>query len=182
MALEKTLRDLTDLLSRLRDHLQTLQLSVREDAPAQGAVVLVDKFGDALDDSLGSLEEALAAVEEARRALVPSFHRDAITRALARCQENFHALELRYYSELVSYRRLKDLIAFARARRGEWPAWVKSVRRGLNQCTHPLDEINKALLSCWQELAERGTSGSEVALVDRFELSSGERSRASGAV
>ena len=180
MALEKTFRELKDLLSQLRDDLQMLQLNVREDAPTQGAVVLVDNLGDAIDDSLGSLEEALAAVEEARKALVPSFRRDATARALARCQEHFHAVELRFHSELVSYERLTDLTAFARSRRGEWPAWIKSVRQGLDQCTQPLDETSKALLACWQELAERGAS-SESAVLDSFELPCPAKSAATGA-
>ncbi len=167
MALEKTLRELKDLLSKLRDNLQMLQLNVREDAPTQGAVVLVDNLGNAVDDSLGSLHEALAALGEARKALLPSFRRDAIARALARCQEHFHAVELRFQSELVSYERLTDLTEFARSRRGEWPAWIKSVRQGLDQCRQPLDEISKVLLACWQELTERGGVSQEARLVDR---------------
>jgi hypothetical protein len=160
VALEKTFRDLMSLLRKLRDSLRVLQLTIREDLPAEGGVVLVDNFGDAVDDSLGYLEEALEAAIEARRALLPPLKWDVVTRALTTCQEHFHSVELRFQSELVSYERLKDLMAFGRSRRGEWLAWVKSVREGLEECNQPFDDASRALLACWQELAERAGAGS----------------------
>jgi hypothetical protein len=160
VALEKTFRELGDVLHRLRDNLLSIQLNIREDIAVEGAVVLVDKLGDAVDDSPGSLEEALVAADEALNA-VASLRLDIVARALTKCQEQFQLLELRFQSELISYERLTDLTAFARSRRGEWLVWVKSVRQGLEQCKQPIDETSKALLACWQEIAERGAgSGS----------------------
>jgi hypothetical protein len=164
VALEKTFRELGDVLRRLRDNLLLIQLNIREDVPVEGAVVLVDKLGDAVDDSLGSLQEALVAADEARKAIGPSLRLDMVARALTKCQEQFHSVELRFQSELISYERLTELTAFARSRRGEWLAWVKSVRQGLEQCKQPIDETSRTLLACWQEIAERSAgSGSGTA-------------------
>lgn len=182
MALEKAFREARRLLKRLRDDLMMLRLSVREDAPVDGAVVLVDKMGDAVDDSLGSLEEALADLEDAGRASVPSLRRDAAARALSRCQEHFHLVELKFQAELVSYECLTDLAAFTKSRDGEWPAWMESVRQGLDQCKEPLNEANQALIACWQELAERDCASSETALANGLQGTSYAEKKATGVV
>jgi hypothetical protein len=155
MALERVFQELSDRLRRLRDNLLGLQLTIREDLPPQGSVALVDQFGDAVDDCLGWLEESLLAAEEAHRAVEPPLDLDQVRRALANCQERFHRVEQRFVSDLVSYEKLKDLTSFGRSRRGEWPGWVKSVRHGIEECRQPMDEASKALLACWQEIAER---------------------------
>ena len=155
MALEKTFQELSDRLKRLRDSLLALQLTIREDLPPQGGVALVDQFGDAVDDSLGWLEESLAAAVEAHHAVEHPLDMDKARRALANCQEQFHRVEQRFMSDLISYEKLKDLTGFGRSRRGEWLSWVKSVKEGLEECRQPMDEVSKALLACWQEIAER---------------------------
>lgn len=155
MALDKTFRELTESLRKLRDSFLALQLTVREDVPSEGGVVLVDKVGDALDDSLGWSEEALTGALQAERAVAPPANVDLARRALSSSQERFHRLQHRFQSELVSYQRLKDLSAFGRSRRGEWSAWVRSVRDGLEQCQGPLEQASRCLSECWQEIAER---------------------------
>lgn len=158
MALEKTFRELAGLLNKLRDQLQLLQLNIREDAPIEGAVVLVDKLGDAVDDSMGSLEAAREAIAEARSSLIPPLRLDVAARALIKCHEHFHAVQLHFQSELISYDRLAGLTAFARSRSGEWSGWAKSVREGLDECRQPMDETNGALLACWGEIVEHSGS------------------------
>jgi hypothetical protein len=155
MALERVFQELSDRVRRLRDSFLALQLTIREDLPPQGGVALVDQFGDAVDDSMGWLEESLAAAGEAQRAVGHPVDLDRARRALANCQEQFHRVEQRFASDLISYEKLKDLTGFGRSRRGEWVGWVKSVRRGLEECRQPMEEIGRALLACWQEIAER---------------------------
>jgi len=155
VALDKTFRELTECLRKLRDSFLALQLTAREDLPAEGGVVLVDKFGDAADDSLGWAEEALSAASQAERAVVPPPNIELARRALSSSQEHFHRLQQRFQSELVSYQRVKDLTAFGRSRRGEWAAWVKSVKGGLEQCQSPMEQASRCLSDCWQEIAER---------------------------
>src|SRR6516162_8297733 len=96
MALERVFQELSDRIRRLRDSLLALQLTIREDLPPQGGVVLVDQFGDAVDDSLGWLEESLAAAGEAQRAVGHPVDMDLARRALASCQEQFHRVEQRF--------------------------------------------------------------------------------------
>jgi hypothetical protein len=155
MALERTFQELSDRLRRLQDSLLALQLTIREDLPPQGGVALVDQFGDAVDDSLGWMEESLLAAVEAYHAVEHPLDMDRARRALANCQEQFHRVEQRFASDLISYEKLKDLTSFGRSRRGEWIGWVRSVREGLRECQVPMDEVSKALLACWQEIAER---------------------------
>lgn len=159
MALEKIFRDLARVLQTLREDLQAVQITLREDVPADGGVVLVDRFADAVDDSIGSLEECLAAADAGREALAARLEWDRAVRALTTCQEQFHSVELRFRSELVSYERLRELISFGRRRGGEWVAWTKSVRQGLDACNQPFEEAKNALLACWQGIAERPGSG-----------------------
>jgi hypothetical protein len=155
VALDKTFRELSESLRKLRDSFLAIQLTVREDVPSQGSVVLVDKFADAVDDSLGWVEEALTAALEAGRAVAPPANVELTRRALSRSQEQFHCMQERFQSELVSYQRLKDLTAFGRSRRGEWLGWVRTVRGGLEQCQSPMEQASRCLSDCWQEIAER---------------------------
>jgi hypothetical protein len=155
VTLDKTFRELTECLRKLRDSFLAIQLTVREDLPSEGSVVLVDKFGDAVDDSLGWLEEALTAAVQGERAVAPPANMELARRALSSCQEYFHRMQNRFQSELVSYERLKDLTAFGRSRRGEWSAWVKSFKSGLEQCQSPMERASRCLSECWQEIAER---------------------------
>ncbi|MBV8834258.1 MAG: hypothetical protein JO108_34100 [Acidobacteriaceae bacterium] len=154
MALERIFRELPDSIRKLRDSMLALQLTIREDFPLHGSVVLVDQFGDAVDDSLGWLEDSLTAAIEVQECAKRPVDIDRARRALAICQEQFHRMVRRFDSDLVSYEKLKDLTGFGRSRRGEWLGWVKSVRKGLDECRQPMEEVSKALLACWQEIAE----------------------------
>jgi hypothetical protein len=154
MALDKVFRQLIDALRKLRDSFLALQLTAREDTPREGAVVLVDSFGDAVDDCMGWLEEALTLAAEAEQAVSGSDFA-TVRRALSCCQERFHVVERRYFADMVSYECVKDLTAFARRRNPEWRAWVKSIRLGAGQCEAPFEEVSRALMCCWQEMADR---------------------------
>ena len=155
MALEKTFRDLSDRLRQLRDCFLALQLTAREDQPTEGSVVLVDRFGDAVDDCMGWLEEALTLSLTAKQVVVGKGDLVGARQALAACQERFHLVERRFFTDVVSYERLEELTSFGRRRKGEWQMWVKSMRQGAGQCRQPVEDVRRELMSCWQELADR---------------------------
>lgn len=160
MPLQKTFRELSERLRTLRDSFLTVQLTIREDAPSEGGVVLVDNFGDALDDCVGWLEDGLTAAAEGEAALAAQPNLEVARRALANCQEQFQRMQQRFQAELVCYERLRDLTAFGRSRRGEWWAWVKTVRGGLEGCQMPMEQAVNCFLECWHELSERAAINS----------------------
>jgi len=161
--LEKAFQELSVRLRKLRDTFLGVRLTIVEDKPLRDDVVLVDRFGDAIEDVLGWIEEALAAATEAEQAVgnAPDMYR--ARRALTTCQERFHRFDQQYSSELVSYERLDELARFGRQRGGEWRRWASAVKQALEQCRQPLQDVNQALFLCWQELAEHlGTTSVSV--------------------
>ena len=62
-------RELTVSLRALREELVGLRTIIREDAPGRHA--LEDRWGDAIDDLLGWLEESLLAAARVRQAGEP---------------------------------------------------------------------------------------------------------------
>jgi hypothetical protein len=133
VALEKVFREMTECLRRLRDNLLAVQLTIRVDTPKEGSVLLVDVFGEAVDDVVGWLEEAIQAACEAQKAVGHPVDLDRARRALVSAQEQFHRAEQAFLSDLVSYERLNELTKFGKRRCGEWNAWVKSVMHGIEQ-------------------------------------------------
>ncbi|SRR5581483_6747974 len=163
MALEKTFRQFTARLLRLYDRLGELRLTVVVDRPQKNDAVVVDGIEYAVEDLLGWLNEAVHAAKAAEQALGQRVDLDQARRALMKCQERFRQIEKVFAENLVSYDRLKDLATFGSERRGEWPAWVSTVRHGIDQCRQPLDEARNALADCWEEIAERvGTTSISV--------------------
>ena len=155
MALEAAFGDLAVQFQILRDALLALRTTVIEDRPLRDDVALVDSFGDAVEDILGWLEEALIASREGQQAVGHPLDLDRARRALTTCQERFNWISQRFFSDLVSYQRIEELTGLGRERRGEWLAWGSSVREGLDRCQQPLYDVNQALFRCWQEIAER---------------------------
>ncbi len=158
MALERTFRELPDSLRRLRDCVLALQLTAREDVPKQGSVLLIDKLGDTVDDTLGWTEESLALSIAALQAVTHPVDMEQARRALVECQEQFLRVQQCFLRELFSYELGKDLVAFGKTRQGEWRAWVKSVRQGLAHCRIPLEECGRVLMHCWQDIAEHASA------------------------
>lgn len=163
MPLEKAFYELSVQLRRLRDTFLGVRLTVVEDKPLRDEVVLVDRFGDAVEDVLGWVEEALTATAEAEQAVgnAPDMHR--ARRALTTCQERFNRLAQQFSSELISYEPIDELTRFGRRRGGEWRRWANTVRESLDQCRQSIQDVNQALFLCWQELAEHlGTASVSV--------------------
>jgi hypothetical protein len=160
MPLEKTFREHSTGLRRLRERVRELRVTVVEDRPSRNDAAIVDNFEYAVEDLTGWLDEALEAAKEAEAAVGEQGDLNLARRSLTACQERFRRIEKVFSTNLVSYERMKDLASFGSERRGEWPSWVATVKLGIEHCRKPLDESRNALAECWQELAERagGTS------------------------
>jgi len=158
VVLETTFTDLASSLQRLKDACGALQLTVQEDRPPADAVP-VERLGDAVDDTVGWLEEARAAATDAERAVAHPVDDYRAREALTRCQQRWMRASRQYTSEIASYDRLTALARFCDGRDGEWRAWMREVIRAAERCHGPLEEVHIALFTCWQVLAERLAAG-----------------------
>lgn len=159
MPLEQTVRNAHMSLLQLRDALVDVRLTVVEDKPQAGDLVLVDVLGDRLDALQGWVEQALAAADGARLAAVQPANLNQLQRWLVTCQEQYHVYLQHFTVDLASYERITELNRAAR-RGGEWRAWAQSVRKGIDETQHHTTAVGQALFVCWQEVGERigGTS------------------------
>lgn len=155
MALEKTFHEFSVQLTRLQDRVDELRLTVVEDKPSRNDAVVVDNVELALEDMAGWLHETRLAAKTAEKAVAPPVDIDKARQALSACQEKFHRVEQVFSASFLSYERIKDLTSFGRERRGEWLAWVNSVKQGIDHCRQPIENAGQALAACWQEIAER---------------------------
>jgi hypothetical protein len=156
MPLEKTFRDHTAGLRRLRDRVRELRVTVVEDRPQRNDAAIVDGFEYAVEDLIGWIGEALDAAKEAEEAVGEQVDLNLARRALTVCQERFRRIEKVFSANLLSYDRMKDLTSFGGERRGEWSAWAATVKLGIEHCLKPLEEVRTSFSHCWPDLAERG--------------------------
>ncbi len=146
MTPETSFQSLYQRLLQLRELLGNLRTTVVEDKPQRQERALADHFSDGLDDMLGWLEQAMAALLEGQMgAKTPS------GQALGHCHGHVNQLEQRYL-ELISYHRLGSLVRLGRREQGEWLAWAQTVRSGLEEAQPVLAALRGDLLACWQEL------------------------------
>lgn len=155
MALESTFRDLPIRLMRLQDVFAELQLTLVVDVPPEEKQALTGKYGDAVEACRGWLAEALKAANEASYAVRHLRDLDGARRGLEACSESVQRLRACYSSDLASYERLRDLTQLATEVRGEWRLWANIARQGIERCREPLEDVDRAVVRCWQELAER---------------------------
>ena len=158
MALEEGFSDLVNRWRHLQENVQALQLTAVEDQPAEGAVLLVERCADAAEDLLGWAALGLAAADDARQGIgvIPNVSR--ARHSLKTSQQHFARLDDQFFT-FAAYERISELIRFARRRRGEWLAWLHSIREAISQCREPIQQVRDALANCWDGLAEHsGTS------------------------
>jgi hypothetical protein len=160
MTLEAAFEDLCMLLEKLHEGFIGLRTTVVEDRPLDGDSVLADVFGDAAEELLGWLDEAIAAAGEGRQAAAYPIDLERSRRALATCQERFIRISHHFSSNLVAYERIAELIRLGRLRKGEWRAWAAGVKEALDRCEEPLYDVNLCLFRCWQEIADHLALGS----------------------
>lgn len=159
MSLRTEFQGLYAQLESLNGALADLRTVIDDRPPKGDSVLLLDSFGDAVEDALGWLEEALELVaplvQESQRKGEPGFDVNAARQALVFCQDQFNRITHRFTFDLVSYDRLSQLMRLGHERRGEWQAWAGGVRRELEGCQQHLYDTSQALFRCWQEIAER---------------------------
>ena len=160
MALEAAFTDLSAKLRCLREAIEELRMAAVEERPAHGDLVLVDLYGDAADDLLGSLEEAVESAEIGVRCVGAPVDLDRARSALKTTHDRYNRVSQRFAADLARYERVADLAGLGRRRGREWGLWALNVKSALDRCQQPLFAANDALFLCWQELAERagGTS------------------------
>jgi hypothetical protein len=158
MALESASKQLRSSLQVFKDTLESLRLTVETDAP--DSHILVDRFTDALDDLLGWLDESLARVTKDQ---ATAQHAALLAQQALFCQERHNHMTQRLYGDLMSYKWLQELSTLGHERKGEWQAWVSSIKKTLGRCHHALHSVGQALFACWQEVVEH-LGGSGVAL------------------
>src|SRR5258707_13142153 len=94
-------------LERLYERFSDLR-QIRDDHPAEGdKVLLLDSFGDAVEDLLGWLEESLQAcaplLQSDPEKSEPDFDLNLARQALVGCQDQFNRQMHRFLFDLVSY-------------------------------------------------------------------------------
>ena len=153
MALEATFRELQVSLHKLHDALNTLEVGIG-DKPLRDGAALADGLENAVLDAMGVLQEARKAALNARTAVGPPVDLDRAWRALTICQERFHTIEKQFFENLVSYERLRELARLGSERGGEWLSWAGSIKRSIEECRPPLEEVSRSVAGCWLEIAE----------------------------
>ncbi len=159
MSLRTEFQSLYAQLERLDEALTGLRTVIDDRPPKGDRVLLLDAFGDAVEDTLGWLEETLTVVAPLVQTAQPKgdaqFDVNAARQALIFSQEQFNRIMNRFMFDLVSYDRVAQLIQLGRERRGEWQAWAGVVKQELEGCQQHLYDTNQALFRCWLEIAER---------------------------
>jgi len=160
VSLRTEFQSLNAQLESLHEALSGLRTAI-DDRPPQGAtVILLGSLGDAVEDTLGWLEEALGLVtplaqEETGRKGGANFDVSRARQALVFTQEQFNRITGRFMFDLVSYDNVSQLMQLGRERRGEWQAWAGVVKGDLERCQQHLYDTGQALFRCWLEIAER---------------------------
>ena len=157
MSLRTEFQNLRTQQERLHEVYSDLR-RLLDDHPSQGdKVLLLDSFGDAVEDLLGWLEES----SQTCLALLPSecgrnndFDTNLARQALVVCQELFNRQMQRFLVDLVSYDKIAQLLQFGRERGGEWQGWAKGIKLELETCQQHLYLTNQVMFRCWVELAE----------------------------
>ena len=158
MSLRTEFQSLGTQLERLYEVFSDLRRLI-DDHPSQGdKVLLLDAFGDAVEDMLGWLEEALEAsaphLPESLKG-EQNFDINLARQALVVCQDQFNRVTHRFSFDLVSYDKVAQLLRLGRERGGEWQAWAKGIKMELESCQQHLYHTNQVLFRCWLEIAER---------------------------
>jgi hypothetical protein len=160
MALEREFRELCQRLDAMRTAMEDLSVCVRVDRPSGSDVAFLDTLADRTEDLSALLGEAADSAAIGHQASKHPLDPDRARLALGLCQDRFNALARRFASELATYDIVTDLAGAADERGGEWPGWVASVREELRRCQTLIDDVNQALLACWEDVAERAARGS----------------------
>ena len=155
MSLEATLASLRRDIARLQEVVSALRVTVMEDRPARGSVVLVDQLDNLVTDMFSALEEADDLVEQALHSAQPNGPLDRVRAALRDVHGLINRFAASYAGELASHDRIAQLLEMGRERRHGWYEWSQEVKTAIERCGAPLSAVAGAMTDCWNELAER---------------------------
>ena len=158
MSLRTEFQNLRTQQERLHEVFSDLRRLLDDHPPQGDKVLLLDSFGDAVEDLLGWLEES----SQTCMPLLPSkpavknddFDANLVRRALVVCQELLNQQMHRFLIDLVSYDKISQLLQFGRERGGEWQAWAKGIKLELETCQQQMFLMNQVMFRCWVEMAE----------------------------
>jgi hypothetical protein len=154
LALEAAFKDVNTQMRSLHEAFVELRLVVVEEQPLLGDHVLAEMYEDVAEDLLGWLTEALAQAGKGQQAARHPANLEVARVCLVDCQERYNNISHRYWSNLLSYERLSELLETGRERGGDWLLWSHAVKERLERCRHPLYSTGQSLFRCWRELTE----------------------------
>ncbi len=155
MSLEATLVSLRRELARLSEAVSELRVTVTEDQPARGGVVLVDQLDNLVTELSSALEEADALATAAQQISQPNGTLENVRTVLRDIHRLLNHFTASYVSELATHDRIAQLLEMGRERGREWREWSLEVKTAIERCTVPLKAVAGALVECWSEMAER---------------------------
>jgi hypothetical protein len=155
MGLDATLASLRREIARLQDVMSALRVTVIEDRPARGSVVLVDQLDNLITDLSSALEEADALAAQAQQSAQPNGTLESVRTALRDIHGLFNRFAASYAGELASHDHLAQLLDMGDERGHGWWEWSQEVKTAIERCGTPLTAVGVALVDCWSELCER---------------------------
>jgi hypothetical protein len=152
MTLEAVCKDLNRRWQTLHDQLvDDVLWSVTETKPDEEHT-LAGRHTDAVTDLIAEVERAqneMKALSEGQPNIADA------GRILTFCQERFHRIASVIFADLLSYQSIRKLRRFGRERPGAWHDWTEHLQKALHRCRGPMDDLSRALLDCWKEIADR---------------------------
>ena len=155
MSLEAALALLRRELARLSEAVSELRVTVTEDQPARGGVVLVDRLDNVVTDLSSALEEADARAAQALEISQPNGPLEHARAALRDIHGLLNQFTASYVTELAAHDHIAQLLEMGRERGREWREWSQEVTTAIERCALPMKAVAGALVECWSELAER---------------------------
>jgi hypothetical protein len=123
-----------------------LVLITLEDAPRPADLAVVDDLVDQVSGLQGDVAACRGLLAPGPQALSAA--------ALAQLQHLLAGAARRYWRGLRAYEPTAQLRRAARARGGEWTAWLRSVQESAVRCEEPLQAAEDACFAGWTELTE----------------------------
>jgi hypothetical protein len=152
MTLEGNFKELAAKWERLVEELEHgLLWSVTETRPNEEHT-LATHYIDAATDLIAAAREGLAVCQIAVNG---DLSLAQAGKSLLRCQEHYHSIAEMFNSKMASYGRIRKIKRFGSEKRKAWREWASRVCEAVERCRLPIDDLNRAIFNCWQEVADR---------------------------
>jgi hypothetical protein len=155
MSLETTFKSLCYKLGLLQEAVSSLHVIAREDKPTRGEVALVANLEDVVTDLMGTLEGALTYFVEGATANQQDQSLSEVRTTLRDSHELINRFARTFYADLATHESIAQLLQMGRERGQEWHSWAGVVKTTIDYCAVCLNDVQGALLECWDELTDR---------------------------